>query len=64
MKQKIKLAPVITPVTSQDKVQYTSSNKKVVAVTSKGQITAKKKGTATIIVKAGTKKTKIKVTVK
>ena len=63
-KQKMKLTPVITPVTSYDKVKYTSSNKKVAVVNNKGQITAKSKGTATITVKSGKKKVKIKVTVK
>ncbi len=63
-KQKIKLAPVITPVTSYDKVKYTSSNKKVAVVNNKGQITAKSKGTATITVKSGKKNVKVKVTVK
>ncbi len=63
-KQKVKLVPVITPVTSYDKVKYTSSNKKVAVVSNKGQITAKNKGTATITVKSGKKKVQIKVTVK
>jgi uncharacterized protein YjdB len=54
----------VTPVTSQQKVTYTSSNKKVATVNSKGKITAKKKGTTIITVQSGKKTTKVKVTVK
>lgn len=43
------LKPVISPITSQEKVTYTTSNKKVATVTKKGVIKAKKKGTVTII---------------
>ncbi|MDO4942891.1 MAG: Ig-like domain-containing protein, partial [Lachnospiraceae bacterium] len=52
------------PVTATSKITYTSSDKKVATVSSSGKITAKKKGTATITVKSGTKSKKIKVTVK
>jgi hypothetical protein len=55
---------VKAPVTSLEKVTYKSSNKKVATVSSKGKITAKKAGKATITVKAGTKTKKITVTVK
>lgn len=41
--QKLTLRPVISPLTSQEKVTYTSSNKKVATVSKKGVITAKKK---------------------
>lgn len=58
------LKPVISPITSQEKVTYTTSNKKVATVTKKGVIKAKKKGTATITVKSGKVTKKIKVTVK
>ncbi len=57
------LAPVISPVTSQEKVTYTSSNKKVVTVSSKGVITAKGSGKAKITVKSGSKKAVVTVTV-
>ena len=63
-KQKAVLRPVITPLTSVEKVTYISSNTKVATVNSKGQITAKKKGTAVITVKSGSKTVKCKVTVK
>ena len=48
---------------TKKKVKWSSSNKNVVTVSSKGKIKAKKPGTATITAKAGTKKYKCKVTV-
>ena len=63
-KQTLKLATTVSPITSKEKVKYSSSNKKVVSVSSKGVIKAKKKGKATITVKSGKKTYKIKVTVK
>ena len=63
-KQTLKLAVTVSPITSKEKVKYASSNKKVVSVSSKGVIKAKKKGKATITVKSGKKTYKIKVTVK
>ena len=62
--KKLTLKPVISPITSLEKVTYTSSNKKVATVNSKGVVTAKKKGTAKITVKSGKKSYTIKVTVK
>lgn len=53
---------VVTPVTSKEKVTYSSSNKKVATVSSKGVIKAKKAGTTKITVKSGKKK--VVVTVK
>ncbi len=60
----VKLKPVLKPLTSQQKLTYTSSNKKIVTVSSKGIVKAKKSGKATITVKSGSKKVKINVTVK
>jgi uncharacterized protein YjdB len=57
------LAAVVSPITSTQKLTYQSSNKKIATVSSKGVITAKKKGTATITVQSGTKKIKCKITV-
>ena len=37
------LKPVVKPFTSKQKVTYTSSNKKVATVSSKGVVTGKKK---------------------
>lgn len=51
-------------ITALDKVTFTSSNKKVATVSSKGLIKGKKKGTAKITVKCQKKKVVIKVTVK
>ena len=62
--QKYSLKPVLKPVTSKEKITYKSSSSKVAKVDSKGRITAKKKGTAVITVKAGKKTVKCKVTVK
>ena len=52
------------PLTSSEKATFQSSKKKVAAVSGKGIITAKKKGTTYITVKSGSKKRKIKVTVR
>ena len=54
----------VTPVTSQEKVTCTSSNKKIATVTSGGVIKGLKKGTATITIRSGSKRTTCKVTVK
>ena len=62
--KKLTLKPVISPITSLQKVTYTTSNKKVATVTKKGVIKAKKKGTVTITVKSGKVTKKVKVTVK
>lgn len=61
--KKYTLKPVLTPVTTLDKVKYSTSNKKVATVNSRGQIVAKSAGRATITVTAGSKKAKIVVTV-
>ena len=61
--KKLKLKPALTPITSQEKITFTSSNKKVVTVTSKGVIKAKKPGKAKITVKSGKKKVTVTVTV-
>ena len=58
------LKPVLTPLYSSEKITFRSSNKRVVSVNSKGILTAKKKGTATITVKSGSKTVKCKVKVK
>lgn len=49
---------------SDKAISYVSSNKKVATVTNKGKVTAKKAGTCTITMTAGTKKVTCKVTVK
>ncbi|MCF0132686.1 MAG: Ig-like domain-containing protein [Blautia sp.] len=55
------LTPVITPATSTQKVTYSTSNKLVVSVNSKGELSAKKKGKAVITVKSGKKSSKLTV---
>lgn len=64
VKKNTSLKPVLNPITCVDKVTYKTSNNKVAAINSKGKITAKKKGTAVITIKAGKKTVKCKVTVK
>ena len=57
------LKPTLDPITSQEKVTYSSSNTKVATVNSKGVITGKAAGTAKITVKSGSKKATITVKV-
>ena len=47
------LKPTLTPKGASAKFSYSTSNKKVAAVSKNGKITAKKKGTAVITIKAG-----------
>ena len=58
------LKMAVTPLTSQDKVKFTSSNKKIITINGKGKVKAIKTGSAKITVKSGAKVMKIKVTVK
>ena len=61
--QKQKINAYIQPLTTEDKLTFTSSNKKVATVSKDGTITAKKAGKANITVKAGKKKVTVKVAV-
>lgn len=61
--QKATLKPVFQPLTSGEKITYKSSNTKIAIVNSKGQITARSKGTATITVTSGRKSVRCKVIV-
>ena len=63
VKKKLSLTATVAPVTSKQKVTYSTSNKSIATVNAKGVITAKKKGTVTITVKSGRKKVKVKVKV-
>lgn len=63
-KGKLALKPVLSPITSQEKVSYMSSNLKIVAVNKRGVITGKKKGSARITVKSGKKRKVVRVTVR
>lgn len=58
------LKPKLSPKGAESKVTYTSSNKKVATVNSKGKVKAKGKGTAVIKVKAGKITATCKITVK
>lgn len=60
----VTLKPVVSPITSQEKVTYRSSNKKIATVSSKGVVKGRRKGTITITVKSGKVTKKIKITVK
>ena len=53
-----------TPANSDQKITYTSANKKIATVTSAGKIKGVKKGTTTITVKSGSITKKVQVTVK
>ena len=63
----LKLTPVLSPQTSQEKISYSSSNKKVATVSKKGVISARQAGKVriTIYTKSGKKATcKVTVTAK
>ncbi len=57
------LTPALDPITSQEKVTYSSSNTTVATVSSKGVITGKTAGTAKITVKSGSKKATVTIKV-
>ena len=59
----VTLKPVLDPITSQDKITYSTSNKSIATVSSKGVVIGKKAGTAKITVKARSKKTVVAVKV-
>lgn len=63
-KKSYQLRPVINPITCTSKAKYKTSNKKIVKVTSRGKITAVKKGKAKITVMVGKKKFVCTVTVR
>ncbi|CUO96383.1 Uncharacterized protein involved in cytokinesis%2C contains TGc (transglutaminase/protease-like) domain [Anaerostipes hadrus] len=63
-KMSYQLKPVIDPITCTDKIKYKTSNKKIVKVTSRGKITAVKKGKVKITVMVGKKKFTCTVTVR
>ena len=62
--KKKKLKAVKYPSNSDDSITFKTSNKKIVTVSKKGLLTAKKKGKAVITVKSGKKKVKCTITVK
>ncbi|MDY6046919.1 MAG: Ig-like domain-containing protein [Anaerobutyricum sp.] len=60
----VQFLPYKINASSTDKITWKSSKKSVLTVDANGKITAKKKGKATITIKAGKKKATCKVTVK
>ena len=62
--QTFKLAPVLIPSTSTQKITYTSYNESVATVSATGLITAKKAGSAKIAVVSGSKRKVVEVIVK
>ncbi len=58
------LKALLNPLTSQEKITFKTSNRKVVTVTKKGRIKALKKGKAKITIRSGRKKIVITVKVK
>lgn len=58
------LKPIRRPITSAEKLTYSSSNKAVATVSSKGVVRGVKKGTAVITVRSGKVSYKCRVTVK
>lgn len=63
-KRSYQLKPVINPITCTYKAIYKTSNKKIVKVTSRGKITAVKKGKAKVTIIVGKRKFVCKVTVR
>ena len=63
-KRSYQLKPVINPITCTYKAIYKTSNKKIVKVTSRGKITAVKKGKAKVTIIVGKKKFVCTVTVR
>ncbi len=63
-KKTYQLKPTMNPITCTYKVKYKTSNKRIAKVTSKGKITAMKKGKAKITISVGKKKFVCTVTVK
>ena len=62
--KKLSLKPLISPVTTQDTVTYTSADKKIATVTKSGVVKGIKAGKTKITIKAGKKKAVCTVTVK
>lgn len=62
--QSTTLRPILSPITSGEKVTYKTGNIKIATVSSKGQIKARGKGTTIITVTSGKKSVKCKITVR
>ena len=64
VKKTTTLKPVLAPKNSTEKITYKSSDSKIVTVNAAGKVVAKKKGTAYIYVKSGSKTATCKIVVK
>ena len=60
----VTLKPVRKPATAQEKITYSTSDKKIATVTSKGVVKGIRKGKATITVRSGKIKKKVTVVIK
>lgn len=58
-----KLSVSVRPFTSQEKLKYRSSDCRIVTVSALGVVTARKKGKATILIRSGSQKRRVAVTV-
>ena len=58
-----KLSVSVRPFTSQEKLKYRSSDCRIVTVSALGVVTARKKGKATILIRSGSQKRRVTVTV-
>ena len=58
-----KLFVSVRPFTSQEKLKYRSSDCRIVTVSALGVVTARKKGKATILIRSGSQKRRVAVTV-
>ena len=62
--QTLRLAVTVSPITSRERVTYSSSDRRIVSVSSRGVIRANRRGKAIVTVRSGKKTYKIRVTVK
>ena len=62
--QTLRLAVTVSPITSRERVSYSSSDRRIVSVSSRGVIRANRRGKAIVTVRSGKKTYKIRVTVK
>ena len=61
--ESLTITPVLVPITSSEKITFSSSNKKIVTVSKTGVVKAKKAGKAVVTVKSGSKKVKATIIV-
>lgn len=62
--KKLKLKPMLMPITSQQKLTFKSAKKKVAKVNAKGVVRARKVGKTKITIRSGAKKITVKIIVK